>query len=155
MRNNDQSKVFDLTYYQLQDFSVCLGCKICASVCTVNDLAENTNPQEILQKLFLGNNIPDDDPLVRYCTGCYRCTGACPWDIRIPEVIRALREELATESPFERAFKKSVSIWGRVYEPYVLLKTLPFLLKGGYVKHMARWMEYVCLHLPHKVKRPQ
>ncbi|MCX5810557.1 MAG: 4Fe-4S dicluster domain-containing protein [Proteobacteria bacterium] len=153
MKNIDQSRIFDLTDYKRQDFSVCLGCKICASVCTVNDLSESTNPQEILQKLFLGKNIPSDDHLVRYCTGCYRCTGACPWNIRIPEVIRALREELATRSPFEKAFKDSVSIWGRVYEPYVIIMAIPFLLKGGYIKHMTRWTEYMGIHLPHKVKR--
>lgn len=153
MKNNDLSKVFDLTDYRRQDFSVCLGCKICASVCTVNDLSENTNPQDILQRLFLGKEIASSEPLVRFCTGCYRCTGACPWNIRIPEVIRALREELATESPFEKAFKSSLSIWGRVYEPYVLLKAVPFLIKGGYMKHMSRWMEYMGIHLPHKVKK--
>jgi heterodisulfide reductase subunit C len=153
MKNNDQSRVFALTNYERQDFSVCLGCKICASVCTVNDLAENTNPQEILQQLFLGNNILADDPLVRYCTGCYRCTDACPWNIRIPEVIRALREEFATASPFETAFKDSVAIWGRVYEPYVIIKAIPFLLKGGYIKHLSKWLEYAGIHLPHNVKR--
>ncbi len=153
MKNNDQSRVFALTDYERQDFSVCLGCKICASVCTVNDLAENTNPQEILQQLFLGNNILADDPLVRYCTVCYRCTDACPWNIRIPEVIRALREELGTESSFEKAFKDSVAIWGRVYEPYVIIKAVPFLLKGGYIKHLSKWLEYAGIHLPHSVKR--
>ena len=88
-------------------------------------------------------------PLLHGLLPVYR---ACPWNIRIPEVIRALREELATESPFEKAFKSSLSIWGRVYEPYVLLKAIPFLIKGGYIKHMSRWMEYMGIHLPHKVK---
>ncbi len=143
----------ELTGYQRQDFSVCLGCKICASVCTVNDLSFNSNPQDILHRLFLGKDIAADEPLVKFCTGCYRCTGACPWNIRIPEVVRALRETLSTESPFEKAFKGSVAIWGRVYEPYVLMRAVPFLLKGGYIKHMSRWMEYMGFHLPHKVKR--
>lgn len=151
MRQTDRA--LELTGYQKQDFSVCLGCKICASVCTVNDLSVSTNPQEMLQKLFLGKDVAADDPLVRFCTGCYRCTGACPWEIKIPEVIRALREVLSTESPFEKAFKGSVAIWGRVYEPYVLVRAIPFLLKGGYVKHATRWMEYMGIHLPHKVKR--
>ena len=143
----------ELTDYRREDFSVCLGCKVCASVCTVNDVSAGSNPQEILQKLFLGKEISPDDPLVMYCTGCYRCTGACPWEIRIPDVIRGLRHVLETESPFEKAFKGSVAIFGRVYEPYVLLKAVPFLLKGGYIKHMSRWMEYMGFHLPHKVKR--
>ncbi len=146
-------KALELTGYQRQDFSVCLGCKICASVCTVNDLSFNSNPQDILQRLFLGRDIAADEPLVRFCTGCYRCTGECPWNIRIPEVVRALRETLSTESPFEKAFKGSLEIWGRVYEPYVLMRAVPFLLKGGYIKHMSRWMEYMGFHLPHKVKR--
>lgn len=146
-------RALELTGYQRQDFSVCLGCKICASVCTVNDLSFNSNPQDILQRLFLGRDIAADEPLVRFCTGCYRCTGECPWNIRIPEVVRALRETLSTESPFEKAFKASLEIWGRVYEPYVLMRAVPFLLKGGYIKHMSRWMEYMGFHLPHKVKR--
>lgn len=146
-------RAIELTDYERQDFSVCLGCKICASVCTVNDLDLSTNPQEMLQKLFLGKDVAADDPLVRFCTGCYRCTGACPWEIRIPDVVRALRQVHATESPFEKGFKGSVAIWGRVYEPYVLMRAVPFLLKGGYIKHVTRWMEYMGIHLPHKVKR--
>lgn len=143
----------ELTGYNRQDFSVCLGCKICASVCTVNDISGNANPQDMLQRIFLGKEIPASESLVRSCTGCYRCTGACPWEIRIPDMIRALRHELEIESPFEKAFKGSVALFGRVYEPYVLLKAVPFLLKGGYVRHMTRWMEYMGFHLPHKVKR--
>jgi heterodisulfide reductase subunit C len=144
--------VFMLTGYRREDFSVCLGCKICASVCTVNDLGVGMNPQELLQNLFLGKELAPDHSLVRFCTGCYRCTNSCPWNIRIPEVVRALREVLEVGSPFEKAFKGSVAIWGRVYEPYVLLKAVPFLLTQGYLKHMTRWIEYMGIHMPHKVK---
>ena len=51
-----------------EDLSVCLGCKICASVCTVNDLGLGVNPQELLARLFLGEEISADNDLVRYCT---------------------------------------------------------------------------------------
>jgi heterodisulfide reductase subunit C len=145
--------VFRLTGYSREDFSVCLGCKICASVCTVNDLEQNVNPQELLMKLSVGEQIGKDDPLVRYCTSCYRCTAACPWQIRIPEVVRALKETLGMEALFEKAFKKSLNIWGRVYEPFVIIMAAPDLLKGGYIKYMTKWMEYAGFHLPHKVKR--
>ena len=154
-RRPDQqlTKVFDLAGYRREDFSVCLGCRCCASVCTVNDLRIDANPQDLLIRLFLGKAVEASDGLVRNCTSCYRCTSACPWRIRIPEVVRALREELALASPFERAFKGSVRIWGRVYEPYVFLMALPFLLKEGYMKHMTRWMEYLSVRLPHRVRR--
>jgi heterodisulfide reductase subunit C len=149
-------RVFQLADYRREDFSVCLGCKICASVCTINDLGVSANPQDLLVKLFLGQDVEENNPIVRNCMSCYRCTDACPWRIRIPEVVRAFREELSMAGAFEKAFKSSVSIWGRVYEPYVILKAVPFLLKEGYVKHGHKWMGYMglhMLHLPHKVKR--
>ena len=146
-------RIAALAGYRKEDFSVCLGCRICASVCTVNDLGTDVNPQDLLARLFLGEEVRPDDHLVRYCTGCYRCTSACPWNIRIPEVVRALRESLGMASPFEKAFKGSIGIWGRVYEPYVFLMSLPFLVKEGYLKHMTKWMEYMSFHLPHRARR--
>ena len=149
----NHKSVFELAGYPPGTFAVCLGCKICASVCTVNDLVINTNPQELLARLFLGQQVRRDDYLLCNCTSCYRCTSACPWKIRIPEVIRALRETISAASPFETAFKKSVKMWGRVYEPYVFLKAMTFLLKQGYGKHMTKWAGYVSFRLPRKVKR--
>jgi heterodisulfide reductase subunit C len=151
MQKIDQ--IVELAGHKKEDLSACLGCKVCASVCTVNDLGIDTNPQDLLVRLFLGEEVSAEHPLVRYCTGCYRCTNACPWKIRIPEIVRAFKEELGVENLFEKAFKQSVSIWGRVYEPYVVLMAAPVLLKGGYIKYMTRWMEYAGFHLPHKVKR--
>jgi hypothetical protein len=46
-----------------------------------------------------------------------------------------------------------VRLLGRVYEPYVFLMAVPFLVKEGYLKHMTRWMEYMSFHLPHKVRK--
>jgi ferredoxin len=147
------ARIFALADYRREDFSVCLGCRICASVCTINDLGISANPQDLLVRLFLGRDVQADNPIVRNCMSCYRCTDACPWTIRIPEVVRAFREELSMASPFEKAFKGSIDIWGRVYEPYVILRAIPFLLKEGYVKHLHKWVEYAGFHLPHKVRR--
>lgn len=152
MTTQEREKVFSHTGYGREDFSVCLGCKICASVCTANDLGLEVNPQELLVRLFMGEEIGSDHSLLGHCTNCYRCTYACPWGIRIPEVIRALRESLGLESTFEKAFKGSLKIWGRVYEPYVFFKAGRFLMKEGYLSYLPKWIEYVSFHLPHKVK---
>ncbi len=178
-------EIIALAGHKKSDLSVCMGCRVCASVCTVNDLGTDphnvpvtANPQELLLRLFLGQEIlerPSADGahgaregvarpglpgegatqapiIVRYCTSCYRCADACPWKIRIPEIVRGLREHLHIASPFETAFKGSLKIWGRVYEPYVFLMSVPFLMKEGYIKHMMKWTEYMSIHLPHKVK---
>jgi heterodisulfide reductase subunit C len=119
----------------------------------VNDLGLDANPQDLLAGLFLGREARPDDALVRYCTSCYRCTAACPWNIRIPDIVRALRESLDLSSPFERAFRRSVARWGRVYEPYVFLASLSFFISEGYIRYMTKWKSYVTIHLPHRVRR--
>ena len=141
-----------LAGYKREDFSLCLGCKICGSVCTINDLSLAANPQTLLLSLFLEKELTGNDPVLLYCTNCYNCTAACPWHIRIPEIVRAVKAEIGLETRFERAFKSSIGVWGRVYEPYVFLKALPFLVRGGYLAHVTRWKEYMNLHLPHRVK---
>jgi len=145
--------IAELAGYRREDFSVCLGCKICGSVCTINDLSRDANPQELLLNLFLHQDISSESNLLRFCTNCYNCANACPWKIRIPEVIRALREEMNLATTFEKAFKSSVRRWGRVYEPFVFLKAFPFLVREGYLKYMIRWTEYINFHLPHRVKK--
>ncbi len=45
--------IAELAGYKREDFSVCLGCKICGSVCTINDLSVPANPQALLLSLFL------------------------------------------------------------------------------------------------------
>ena len=156
MQTIDQ--IIELAGHRREDLSVCMGCKICASVCTVNDLEVNTNPQELLIRLFLGRDIEKDDPLIRFCTNCYRCTSACPWRIRIPDLIRGLREHFDAGSAFESAIIESINIWGRMYEPYVFLRASLFVIKQGWLKHILRMMGYVknmavSFHLPGKVKR--
>lgn len=152
MNNYNHEKILKLAGHKREDISVCLGCKICASVCTVNDLELNVNPQALLSDLFLGREITSNHSLVRYCTSCYRCSQACPWQIRIPEIIRAIKESLGVEARFEKAFKKCIDIWGRVYEPFVILMAAPDLVRGGYLKYLPKWMEYAGFHLPHRVK---
>ena len=68
-------------------------------------------------------------------------------------ISNAKEESLGMEARFEKAFKMSLNIWGRVYEPFVVMMSAPDLLKGGYVKYLPKWMEYAGFHFPHKVKR--
>ncbi len=145
-------RAIELTDYERQDFSVCLGCKICASVCTVNDLDLSTNPQEMLQKLFLGKDVPPKTRWSVFVPAATAVPAPAPGRYGYPSGSGPAPGH-ATESPFEKAFKDPSPYGVRVYEPYVLMRAVPFLLKGGYIKHMTRWMEYMGIHLPHKVKR--
>lgn len=150
MQRTDQDYLFDLTGFRKEDFYVCLGCKICASVCTLNDLGFAVNPQEVLISVLMG--VKKDHPLLRLCTGCMKCLDACPWRIRVPELIRALREIYGIREDFSYAMRRSIELFGRVYEPYVFLRVLPHLLKKGYLRFLPRWFKYMHLSVPEFLK---
>ncbi len=146
MLKTERDEIFEKTGQRREDFSVCMGCKICASVCTLNDIGKNVNPQDLLLSIFLGH-IPNDHSIVTYCTSCYRCVESCPWRIKIPEIVRAIRERSKGDL-FTRTFKSSIAIFGRAYEPYIFFRILPFLLKKGYLRYLPRWIRYMNFSFP-------
>jgi heterodisulfide reductase subunit C len=107
------------------DLSVCLQCRKCSSGCPVGKLAK-TRPSEIIRRLHLGqgNELLESD-LLWMCVSCETCTARCPMGIDVAAVMDALRK-LALERGaskqkgnvplFNKAFLKTVEVFGRTYE---------------------------------------
>jgi heterodisulfide reductase subunit C len=107
------------------DLSVCLQCRKCSSGCPVGKLAK-TRPSEIMRRLHLGagNELLESD-LLWMCVSCETCTTRCPMGIDVAAVMDALRK-LALERGaskqqgnvplFNKAFLKTVEVFGRTYE---------------------------------------
>jgi heterodisulfide reductase subunit C len=107
------------------DFSVCLQCRKCSSGCPVGKLAK-TRPSEIIRRLHLGagDELLESD-LLWMCVSCETCTTRCPMGINVAAVMDALRK-LALERGaskqkgnvplFNKAFLKTVEVFGRTYE---------------------------------------
>jgi heterodisulfide reductase subunit C2 len=107
------------------DLSVCLQCRKCSSGCPVGKLAK-TRPSEIMRRLHLGagNELLESD-LLWMCVSCETCTTRCPMGIDVAAVMDALRK-LAIERGaskqegnvplFNKAFLKTVEVFGRTYE---------------------------------------
>lgn len=107
------------------DLGVCYQCKKCTSGCPVGGLVEST-PSEIMRRLHLGagKELLESD-IVWMCASCETCSARCPMGIDIAAVMDALRalaiEEKAAapkgNAPlFNRAFLKTVSLFGRTYD---------------------------------------
>ena len=107
------------------DLSVCFQCKKCDSGCPVSHLTVSP-PSEIVRRLHLGagNELLESD-LVWMCVSCETCFARCPMGIDIPSAIDALRVlavKQQTPNPegdmplFNRAFLKTVKIFGRTYD---------------------------------------
>ncbi len=107
------------------DLSVCFQCKKCSSGCSVAKIAQ-TRPSEVMRRLHLGagNELLASD-LVWTCVSCETCSARCPMGIDLAAVIDTLRR-LAVASGvakqaghvpvFNRAFLKTVEMFGRTYE---------------------------------------
>jgi len=107
------------------DLNVCFQCKKCDSGCPVSDLTE-APPSEILRRLHLGEGeeLLGSD-LVWMCLSCETCFARCPMGIDIPSIIDVLRKlavERGAKTPegdmplFNKAFLKTVQIFGRTYD---------------------------------------
>ena len=107
------------------DLSVCLQCRKCSSGCPVGKLAK-TRPSEIMRRLHLGagDELLESD-LLWMCVSCQICTTRCPMGIDVAAVMDALRKLALVRGAskqegnvplFNKAFLKTVEVFGRTYE---------------------------------------
>lgn len=104
---------------------VCFQCKKCSSGCPVTKLTKS-KPSEIMRRLHLGagNELLESD-MVWTCVACETCSARCPMGIDVAAVMDALRKlalKKGASKPegnaplFNKAFLKTVEIFGRSYE---------------------------------------
>jgi heterodisulfide reductase subunit C len=107
------------------ELGVCFQCRKCTCGCPVSAMTETT-PSEIMRCLHLGagEELLASD-LVWVCASCETCSARCPMGIDVAKVIDALRAlalERGTPAPagkqplFNRAFLKTVELFGRTYD---------------------------------------
>jgi heterodisulfide reductase subunit C len=107
------------------DLSVCFQCKKCTSGCPVSKMVK-CPPSEIMRRLHLkaGDEILESD-ILWMCVSCETCSARCPMGIDVAAVMDALRKLAAEKGAskqegnvplFNRAFLKTVQIFGRTYD---------------------------------------
>jgi heterodisulfide reductase subunit C len=107
------------------DLGVCLQCKKCSSGCAVAKLT-TTRPSEMVRRLQLnaGDELLESD-LIWTCASCETCSARCPMGIDVAGVMDALRRLALAKGAskqegnvplFNRAFLKTVEVFGRTYE---------------------------------------
>jgi heterodisulfide reductase subunit C len=107
------------------DLSVCYQCKKCTSGCPVSGMAQ-CPPSEMIRRLHLGagDELLDSD-ILWMCVSCATCSARCPMGIDVAAVMDALRKlavQRGAAKPegnvplFNRAFLKTVEVFGRTYD---------------------------------------
>ena len=148
----------------------CFNCTGCTVGCPVTEIDKTYNPRKILRKALLGmrNEVLTDESLW-LCASCYICYERCPQDVKITEVIGAIRAIAQREAKagkiklnnpkplFDNLFIDSVKSNGRWYEAGVsgmfMLKTKGLGGVLGYAPMgLDLFMKGKLSILPHSIK---
>jgi len=127
----------------------CFNCTGCTLGCPVTEIDKGFNPRKIIRKALLGmRNEVLTDEYVWLCASCYLCYERCPQNVKVNEVIGAIRTiaqrearagNITLRNPkllFDSLFIDSVRENGRWHEAVVVTT---FMLKtkgiGGIIDY--------------------
>jgi heterodisulfide reductase subunit C len=70
----------------------CFSCSTCTAGCPVASVTDKYNPRRIIHMALLGmrDQVLASD-FIWLCSVCYTCYERCPQDVRIPELMNAIR----------------------------------------------------------------
>jgi len=114
-----------------QNVYLCYQCVKCTSGCPVAEFFD-WQPNQVMRALQLGQeDIALESQTPWLCASCQTCTTRCPQNLDITAIMEFLtREALARGykpqvpevNVFNQAFMREVRIWGRSYEPGLMVE---------------------------------
>jgi heterodisulfide reductase subunit C len=91
----------------------CFQCGTCNVGCPVREIEEKYNPRKIIRMTVLGmkERVLTSD-FIWLCSACYTCQERCPQDVRIPEVMNALKNLAVKKGYIHNSFAKRAELIG-------------------------------------------
>jgi heterodisulfide reductase subunit C len=82
----------------------CFACGTCSAVCPVFGVNDKYNPRKIIRMTLLGmkKEVLESD-FIWLCSGCYSCYEICPRDVKITNLMVALRNIAVREGYIPKA----------------------------------------------------
>jgi len=98
----------------------CFACGTCTASCPVREVDEKFNPRKIIRMAILGMKKEVlENEFIWLCAGCYICQERCPQDVRITDLMGALRNIAVKEGFIHPSFVAQIDFlhkFGRLYE---------------------------------------
>ena len=103
-----------------ENISRCFSCGTCTAGCPVREATDRYNPRKIIRMAILGMKKEVlSSQFIWLCSSCYTCFERCPQDVRIPELMNAIRNIAVREGhlpPAMRIQLDLLSSFGRLLE---------------------------------------
>lgn len=98
----------------------CFACGTCTASCPVREVTERYNPRRIIHMAVLGlREAVLASDFIWLCSTCYACYERCPQDVRITELMHAIKNIAVREGYIHPSFQMQVELLrhhGRLYE---------------------------------------
>jgi len=89
----------------------CFTCGTCTASCPVRVITDRYSPRKIIRMALLGlkEEVLSSD-FIWLCSACYSCHERCPQDVRITELINAIKNIAVREGHVPPAFRAQVDL---------------------------------------------
>jgi len=98
----------------------CFSCGTCTAGCPVREVTDRYNPRRIIRMALLGMKKEVlSSQFIWLCSSCYTCFERCPQNVRIPELMNALKNIAVREGYLPAAMKSQIDLlssFGRLLE---------------------------------------
>jgi len=98
----------------------CFACGTCTASCPVREVTERYNPRRIIHMALLGLREPVlTSDFIWLCSTCYSCQERCPQDVRITELMHAIKNVAVRHGYIHPSFRTQVDqlrLHGRLYD---------------------------------------
>jgi heterodisulfide reductase subunit C len=103
-----------------ENIKKCFSCGTCAAGCPVREVTDRYNPRKIIRMALLGMKKEVlSSQFIWLCSSCYTCFERCPQDVRIPELMNAVKNIAVREGYLPPAMKIQLDLlssFGRLLE---------------------------------------
>jgi heterodisulfide reductase subunit C len=98
----------------------CFACGTCTASCPIREVTERYNPRRIIHMALLGlrEQVLSSD-FIWLCSTCYACHERCPQDVRITELMHAIKNIAVREGHIHPSFRTQgelIQKHGRLYD---------------------------------------
>lgn len=98
----------------------CFACGTCTASCPVREVTERYNPRRIIHMAILGLREPVlSSDFIWLCSTCYACLERCPQDVRITELMHAIKNIAVRTGHIHPSFQQQFEMLaqhGRLYD---------------------------------------
>ncbi len=134
--------------------SACFQCSTCTIGCPIAEIVPSYNPRKIIQMSLLGMREEVlSNPDLWICAICQTCTARCPQDVRISDLLAAIRRiaekdaeagKLKIDSVrplFEKAFLHQLEKYGRLFDMGLAMEFYKGKEGGSFIKGQLAMMK--------------